>query len=54
MRDRAAANSPAISFELSGDLAILPAAVEVAAYRIGHEAISNAQNMPAHMASQSE
>lgn len=42
MRDRAAANSPAISFELSGDLAILPAAVEVAAYRIGQEAISNA------------
>ena len=42
MRDRAAANSPAISFELSGDLAILPAEVEVAAYRIGQEAIGNA------------
>jgi signal transduction histidine kinase len=37
-----AANSPAISFEVSGDLAVLPAAVEVAAYRIGQEAISNA------------
>ena len=33
---------PTVSFEVSGDLAILPAAVEVAAYRIGQEAISNA------------
>ena len=35
-------NSPAVSFEISGDLSILPAAVEVAAYRIAQEAISNA------------
>jgi two-component system, NarL family, sensor kinase len=34
--------SPTVAFEASGDLAILPAAVEVAAYRIGQEAISNA------------
>jgi two-component system, NarL family, sensor kinase len=38
----AAPNSPAVSFEVSGDLSILPAAVEVAAYRIAQEAISNA------------
>jgi signal transduction histidine kinase len=38
----AAGNSPTVGFEVSGDLAILPAAVEVAAYRIGQEAISNA------------
>jgi signal transduction histidine kinase len=38
----AAENSPTVIFEVSGDLAILPAAVEVAAYRIGQEAISNA------------
>jgi two-component system, NarL family, sensor kinase len=35
-------NSPAVFFEISGDLSILPAAVEVAAYRIAQEAISNA------------
>jgi signal transduction histidine kinase len=35
-------SSPTVSFEVSGDLAELPAAVEVAAYRIGQEAISNA------------
>jgi two-component system NarL family sensor kinase len=35
-------SSPAVSFEVSGDLSILPAAVEVAAYRIAQEAISNA------------
>jgi signal transduction histidine kinase len=35
-------SSPAVSFEISGDLSILPAAVEVAAYRIAQEAISNA------------
>ena len=29
-------------FEVSGDLSVLPAAVEVAAYRIAQEAISNA------------
>jgi signal transduction histidine kinase len=38
----AAESSPTVGFEVSGDLAILPAAVEVAAYRIGQEAISNA------------
>ena len=38
----AAPNSPTVSFEVAGDLAILPAAVEVAAYRIAQEAISNA------------
>jgi two-component system, NarL family, sensor kinase len=38
----AADSSPTVAFETSGDLAILPAAVEVAAYRIGQEAISNA------------
>jgi two-component system, NarL family, sensor kinase len=37
-----APGSPAVSFEISGDLSILPAAVEVAAYRIAQEAISNA------------
>jgi two-component system, NarL family, sensor kinase len=37
-----AEGSPMVGFEVSGDLAILPAAVEVAAYRIGQEAISNA------------
>ena len=37
-----APNSPAVSFDVSGDLSILPAAVEVAAYRIAQEAISNA------------
>jgi two-component system NarL family sensor kinase len=37
-----APNSPAVFFEISGDLSILPAAVEVAAYRIAQEAISNA------------
>lgn len=37
-----APNSPAVSFEVSGDLSILPAAVEVGAYRIAQEAISNA------------
>jgi signal transduction histidine kinase len=37
-----AEESPMVGFEVSGDLAILPAAVEVAAYRIGQEAISNA------------
>jgi signal transduction histidine kinase len=35
-------NSPAVSFEVAGDLAELPAAIEVAAYRIAQEAISNA------------
>jgi two-component system, NarL family, sensor kinase len=35
-------SSPAVGFETSGDLSILPAAVEVAAYRIAQEAISNA------------
>jgi two-component system NarL family sensor kinase len=35
-------NCPAVTFEVSGDLSILPAAVEVAAYRIAQEAISNA------------
>jgi two-component system, NarL family, sensor kinase len=34
--------APTVTFEISGDLSILPAAVEVAAYRIGQEAISNA------------
>ena len=38
----AAESPPMVAFETSGDLAILPAAVEVAAYRIGQEAISNA------------
>ena len=38
----AAPNSPAVSFEVAGDLSVLPAAVEVAAYRIAQEAISNA------------
>jgi signal transduction histidine kinase len=33
---------PTITFEVVGDLSVLPAAVEVAAYRIGQEAISNA------------
>jgi two-component system NarL family sensor kinase len=35
-------SSPAVSFEVSGDISLLPAAVEVAAYRIAQEAISNA------------
>jgi signal transduction histidine kinase len=35
-------NSPPVSFEVVGDISILPAAVEVAAYRIAQEAISNA------------
>jgi two-component system, NarL family, sensor kinase len=35
-------NSPTISFEVGGDVSVLPAAVEVAAYRIAQEAISNA------------
>jgi signal transduction histidine kinase len=35
-------NSPPVSFEVEGDISILPAAVEVAAYRIAQEAISNA------------
>jgi signal transduction histidine kinase len=35
-------NSPTVSFEVAGDIAELPAAVEVAAYRIAQEAISNA------------
>ena len=33
---------PTVTFEVAGDLSVLPAAVEVAAYRIGQEAISNA------------
>jgi signal transduction histidine kinase len=37
-----APSSPAVNFEVLGDLSILPAAVEVAAYRIAQEAISNA------------
>jgi signal transduction histidine kinase len=36
-----APGSPAVSFEVSGDVSLLPAAVEVAAYRIAQEAISN-------------
>ena len=35
-------SSPTVSFEVRGDLAVLPAAVEEAAYRIAQEAISNA------------
>jgi two-component system, NarL family, sensor kinase len=35
-------NRPAVTFEVAGDLSILPAAVEVAAYRIAQEGISNA------------
>jgi two-component system, NarL family, sensor kinase len=38
----AAPNSPKVSFEVAGGIAELPAAVEVAAYRIAQEAISNA------------
>jgi two-component system, NarL family, sensor kinase len=38
----AAPSSPAVRFEVSGDVSILPAAVEVAACRIAQEAISNA------------
>jgi two-component system NarL family sensor kinase len=34
--------SPTVTFEVTDDLSVLPAAVEVAAYRIGQEAISNA------------
>jgi signal transduction histidine kinase len=37
-----ALSSPTVRFEISGDLSVLPAAVEVAAYRIAQEAISNA------------
>ena len=33
---------PTVAFEVAGDLSVLPAAVEVAAYRIAQEAISNA------------
>jgi signal transduction histidine kinase len=33
---------PTVTYEACGDLAVLPAAVEVAAYRIAQEAISNA------------
>ena len=40
--DIAVANSPTVSFEVVGDLSVLPAAVEVAAYRTAQEAISNA------------
>jgi two-component system NarL family sensor kinase len=35
-------NSPTVKFEVEGDVSMLPAAVEVAAYRIAQEAISNA------------
>jgi signal transduction histidine kinase len=35
-------DSPTVTFDVPDDLSILPAAVEVAAYRIGQEAISNA------------
>jgi len=38
----ATTRSPGIRFQVSGDLAILPVAVEIAAYRIAQEAISNA------------
>ncbi|HEY6682927.1 MAG TPA: histidine kinase, partial [Propionibacteriaceae bacterium] len=38
----AISNFPAVSFEVAGNVSILPAAVEVAAYRIAQEAISNA------------
>ena len=37
-----ARGSPTVAFEVAGDLSVLPAAVEVAAYRIAQEAISNA------------
>jgi two-component system, NarL family, sensor kinase len=37
-----AQGSPTVTFEVPDDLSVLPAAVEVAAYRIGQEAISNA------------
>jgi signal transduction histidine kinase len=37
----APSSSPTVSFEVSGDISILPAAIEVAAYRIAQEAISN-------------
>jgi signal transduction histidine kinase len=40
--DMAMPESPTVSFEVAGDLSVLPAAVEVAAYRIAQEAISNA------------
>ena len=33
---------PTITFEVVGDLSVLPAAVEVAAYRIAQEAVSSA------------
>ncbi len=35
-------HSPTVSFEIVGDIPILPAAIEVAAYRSAQEAISNA------------
>jgi len=35
-------SSPSVGFRVSGDLATLPAAVEIAAYRIAQEAMSNA------------
>ena len=35
-------HSPTVSFDVVGDISILPAAIEVAAYRIAQEAISNA------------
>ncbi len=38
----AVSNSLAVNFEAAGDISTLPAAVEVAAYRIAQEAISNA------------
>jgi signal transduction histidine kinase len=38
----AVANSLEVNFEAAGDISTLPAAVEVAAYRIAQEAISNA------------
>jgi two-component system, NarL family, sensor kinase len=34
--------SPAVEFEVAGDISVLPAAVEVAAYRIAQEAMNNA------------
>jgi two-component system, NarL family, sensor kinase len=40
--DMAAQNAPAVSFEVAGEITELPAAVEVAAYRIAQEAVSNA------------
>lgn len=37
-----AQDPPKVTFEVAGDLSVLPAAVEVAGYRIAQEAISNA------------